>query len=273
MTNHQLSVATWNLNCIGNEVRSAKKIEFLEQSSWDIACLQEVNKNASAALAAHDEWSIVDGLQMVLPEVSGWRTPHGAVLVARNGWKLGGGILVTNTPTPGRGVLARASRRGVRISVISWHAPNASGEGVETKMAGYRAVLASIERVKGPLVVGLDSNHWSRTTALDPPPPPLPDDPFEVEDRFFSDEPQHQLRDALVEYLRQNRRRHDEIVRERPDGPLEITYIRGHGKTPDRFDYLMISDTFGVDSITHDWRATTEGRSDHALVSATLTLD
>ena len=47
-------------------------------------------------------------------------------------------------------------------------------------------------------------------------------------------------RDLLV-YLAERPARHAELVRRRPEGPLEVTHKRGGHGPADRFDYLMIS--------------------------------
>src|SRR5581483_8510659 len=159
---------------------------------------------------------------------------------------------------PGRGVRAIARRDEDALSVISWHAPNAAGEGVKTKMAGYRSVIAAIAEVAVPLVVGLDSNHWSLAIDLDLDVYDATG-PFAVENQFFSRDPQHRLRDALILYLREHPERYEELVRLRPTGPLEVTYKRG--KTLDRFDYIMVSNELRVIDITNDFPGATSAGS------------
>ena len=81
------------------------------------------------------------------------RSPHAAAIIARNGWELSDGALIPEMPKPGRGVVALASRGKESVSVISWHAPNAAGEGPPTKMAGYTAVINAINDALAPLGV------------------------------------------------------------------------------------------------------------------------
>jgi hypothetical protein len=264
----EVSVATWNM-LFNNAGRRA--LDYLEGAPWDIACLQEVNRGASELLTGRDSWTVVDGLDLACEQLASWKRPHAAALVARNGWELADGGLVVGTPTPGRGVTAVARNGETALSVISWHAPNFRGEGLETKMAGYRAVVAAIKAIEGPLVVGLDSNHWSEGTDLELLPAPKPGEQFEEENRFFSADPQHRLRDALLVYLRSHPDAYAEILRLRPGGPLEITYK--HGATLDRFDYLMISEELAVLDIRHDYEGDRTGGSDHGFVSARLALD
>ena len=134
-------------------------------------------------------------------------------------------------------------------------------------MAGYRAVVAAIGATAGPLVVGLDSNHWSLSTELDLVDPD-PESPFAFEHQFFGSDPQHRLRDALIVYLRENPDAYETLLALRPRVPLEVTYKRG--QTLDRIDYIMVSEDFHVDEIAHDFEGAHEVGSDHRLVSAVL---
>ena len=266
-----LTVVTWNLLCTS---RGALAIKFLdEQAEWDIACLQEVNP---AAWNAIDErgWQAVNGLELAWEdEYQHWKKwPSASAVVARAGWSLAGDMM-PGTPKPGRGIVAQAKKDGHSTSVISWHAPNASGEGIATKMAGYTALIKAIAGTEGPLVAGLDTNHWSPGVDLDLPPfDPLREDRYAVETQFFSGEPQHRLRDAYLDYLRDQPHELAEIVNERREGPLAVTYNRSG--TDDRFDYIMISDEFQVDRVEHHWDPQTKSYagSDHGLVSAKLRL-
>jgi hypothetical protein len=254
----------WNTGATNAE----KKLDYLADAQWDIACLQEVSLAASAALAQRDGWMVVNGLDFAPEQVTDSKHPHGATLVARNGWQLENGAAVSGTPDPGRGVTAVAARNGFALSLLSWHAPFAAGGHIAKKMTGYRAALAAIGRMEEPLIVGLDSNHWSPGTELELPEPPLADDPYEVEQTFFSRKPQHRLRDAFIDYLQTNRDAYEEVIRLRPDGPLAVTYV--HGGVDDRFDYIMISNQITAAMVTHDYDGARQARSDHALVCADL---
>lgn len=265
-----VTVATWNLLSSNGADRA---LDYLERATWDIACLQEVRQSASPKLAEREDWDVVDGLLLAPEFYATWERPHAAALVARNGWKLSKRELVPNSPKPGRAVRAVAEKDGDRLSVISWHAPNARGETAAVKMAGYRAIVEAIGKTKGPLVLGFDSNHWSLSTELEL----APHDPdvakFAEENQFFGSDPQHRLRDALLDWLKDHPEQYKKRVRLRPSGPLEITYKRG--STYDRFDYLMVSDELRVREMTHDFKGATSKNvgSDHAFVSALLELD
>ena len=264
----RLTVATWNMLFRSGAERT---LAYLEQAEWDIACLQEVRASTSARLTERTDWAVIDGLTLAADFYSSWKRPHAAALVARNGWSFSDGDLIANNPKPGRGLQAIAEKGDSRINVISWHAPNAAAEGAEVKMAGYSALIEAIGGISGPLVAGIDSNHWSLRTDLGLAPHDPNEPAFEVENQFFASEPQHRLRDALLDWLRTHPEEYAKCLELRPRGPLEITYKRG--ATYDRFDYLMISDELRVRGMTHDYEGATAAGSDHAFVSAALELD
>jgi hypothetical protein len=102
---------------------------------------------------------VVDGLKLGSQELSSWKKTTRNRGCCPQRMALRGLRRGADTPTPGRGVRALARRDDDVVSVISWHAPNAAGEGVETKMAGYRAVVTAIGVPPGHL-----SWIWIRTT-------------------------------------------------------------------------------------------------------------
>jgi endonuclease/exonuclease/phosphatase family metal-dependent hydrolase len=265
----RVSVATWNLLFRpAGEGAARRKLGYLAQGRWDIACLQELNPATSKLIRDDYRWDFVNGLELSYEHVGHWKYPHASAIVARNGWRLNGGVLVAETPTPGRGVAASAVKDDISFTVMSWHAPYATRGLIAHKMDGYRAIVAAIQQVGGPLVVGLDSNHWSPGNELDLPEPPAAGDRYENEKRFFSRVPGHRLRDAFIQYLRRNPAVYEDAVRSRPNGPLAVTYIRAG--TEDRFDYIFTSEDFVPVDMTHDYDGAERAGSDHALVVADL---
>jgi hypothetical protein len=123
--------------------------------------------------------------------------------------------------------------------------------------------MAHIANIEGPLIVGMDANHWNLRTTLDLPEAPPESDAFYSQTLFFSAGAKHGLRDALLVYLEADPAKHEELVRLRPEGPLEVTHSRGGHGVPDRFDYLMISKEFRVDEMPHDYEGARRAGSDH----------
>lgn len=272
-----MRIATWNVK---SNNAADKVIDYLRAAAWDLVCLQEVSGSTSRLLAAEPDWDVVDGLQLAADELSGAR-PSASAIVARSGWRLRHGRVMADTHVAGRGISAQASGYGLRIEIVSWHAPHAQrwkgdskADAIARKMRGYELLERTIAAIDGPAVVGMDANHWNLRTELDLPDGPPQGDPYYAENRFFSSSADHSLRDALIAYLERRPKRHAELVRLRPDGPLEVTHDRGGRGIQDRFDYLMISDEFTVEDITHayDEKESGIGGSDHGFVSAELSL-
>jgi endonuclease/exonuclease/phosphatase family metal-dependent hydrolase len=93
-----LSVATWNLKFNSTPDRT---LRYLQHARWDIACLQEVSRSASALLEHRGNWTVVDGLKLASQELSSWKRPHATAIVARNGWRLEDSGVVADTPNAG----------------------------------------------------------------------------------------------------------------------------------------------------------------------------
>jgi hypothetical protein len=83
--------------------------------------------------------------------------------------------------------------------------------------------------------------------------------------------PWHQLKDAFRTLVREQPDLLDEVLNERPEGPLAISRYRGHGtqKTPCRHDFVFTSPDIMVGEMAHTLYETL---SDHALVAAQLEL-
>ncbi len=142
-------------------------------------------------------------------------------------------------------------------------------------MQGYRRFLDWIAARAEPVIVGFDSNHWSLDTSLQPA--AVLDDPSDrwlLENQFFGANPPHRLRDAYVDYLNGRPEEYESILRERPTGPLAVSYVRGSKANPveDRFDYVFISPEVTCLEAAYHYEAGVAAGSDHAPVTATLQL-
>ncbi|WP_425155509.1 endonuclease/exonuclease/phosphatase family protein [Candidatus Palauibacter sp.] len=266
----RIRVVSWNLKYPGT--RRAGRIAELE---WDLLLLQEVTRKAADSLKAE-----------VAPSSSAfgidWLSAphgraHGAAILTRGGFAIAEAESLLDLPMRERGVGAVIrGPGGVEFRAVSWHAPNAAGQGVEFKMTGYTGIISYLERLTGPVILGFDANHWNLGTGLEPHSPPRPgSSAWYLEELFFSNEPPHGLRDAYLDYLIRNPAEYARVLAERPDGPLAVTYVRGSKSRPqpDRFDYVFVSDHFSVYGFAHDYEASVEAGSDHATVHADLRLN
>jgi hypothetical protein len=275
-----LRVATWNLRWNGGNMAVEREVELLADRDWDVAMLQEVNPKAWAALAARGMTDgAVSAFDRRFPRLDGDH-PHGVALLVRDGLQLIDPELVRGLPRPGRGIGATLSGWTVPVSVCSWHVPNAAQSGPAVKIQGYLGFLGWITTQRGATMVGFDSNHWDsnhweESTELELAWPAEPADGWYLEQRFFGANPPHGLRDAYRDYLAAHDDEYQRLRAELPkDGPLAVTYTRGTKErpTPDRFDYVFMSDELHCVGIEHRYDDAVAAGSDHALVIATLTL-
>lgn len=87
--------------------------------------------------------------------------------------------------------------------------------------------------------------------------------------------PAHALLDVLRVKLATDPEAMERVRRERPEGPLAVSYDRGRlsgGSVPCRYDVIYATRDFVVEDVQYLYRASLDAGSDHALVYADLTL-
>jgi len=267
-----MKIISWNLR-YSSKQSSFSRVDALRKLDWDLIALQEVSRNAWKVFV---ESGIFDEGYFPL-ESFGLRPPdyrvHGAAIIARNGYKISNPQLIPNIPKVERAIAARVMNDGKEFTLVSWHAPNASSEGVAVKMKGYQGITNYIGGLDGPIILGFDGNHWNKRIELDPPDPTSEDDAFFTENVFYSNQPPHTLKDTYLTHLRNNKDQYQAIIQQRPDGPLAVSYVRkGISKTPieDRFDYIFATCDFIVNECKYLYDEGVASGSDHAIVLADL---
>ena len=268
--------ATWNLQCVSrSRTRILKKVEFMRAMPWDVIALQEVTidtwetikaeRLGEAYLYAFDDLEITPVGQL----------PHGAALIARNGFSLDHPNRFPNLPRPERGLGAVTRKCSADLAVASWHAPNASGDGVKVKMAGYQGFIDWLNSRTTPTIAGFDGNHWERWVKLERQHIPDSDDPWLLENQFFGSNAPHRLRDAFIEYLKANPTEYTAIIENRPEGPLEVSYVRKNrgNPIPERMDYILVSQEVHARTVFYHYDASVSAGSDHGLVTAELRVE
>jgi hypothetical protein len=125
-----------------------------------------------------------------------------------------------------------------------------------------------LSEVKDEVVVGMDANA------------PKSDHPditrntwwWPGEPLLLGSAPIHHLMDAFRSFLATHPAELTAIKQLRPNGPLEITHVRGKSlkRTPCRYDFIYCTPSTIVDSISHLYERSLAAGSDHALVMADL---
>lgn len=144
--------------------------------------------------------------------------------------------------------------------MASWHAPNASGDGVQVKMAAFEAMARWLAEARRPVVIGADLNTWADDVDLTVADP---EHAYFHEHVFVGLDPPHGLRDAYRQVLLTDGTL-ETIRRQRPEGPLAVSHVLSDG-AQHRMDRIYASDDLAVTSGGYDYETALLGGSDHAL--------
>lgn len=251
-------------------------IDRLRQPDWDVATLQEVSKAFGRRLAVSNlaecmAWSLHDS-----PE-----SPHGVAVLTREGFLISNSQALPEAPVECNVIAAVVKSGSGTINVISCHVPNTAARPMSIKDQSYIALNRFLGDLSDPAVLGMDSNCWENLEwrSLELPIQAGPRPPLERNDRrfvpyeFFSTCPQHQLRDAFLEWLKRNPEDYEKRRVENPFGPLAVSYVRKRSKWPnDRIDRILVSPDFHVSNCWYDYDGGIKAGSDHATVHADLAL-
>jgi endonuclease/exonuclease/phosphatase family metal-dependent hydrolase len=264
-----LTVVTWNVNCF-NPGRTGEKASLLASLDWDVALLQEVGRRPFERFA---ELEGVEGAEaLALTGGLHHKRPLGAAILSRIG-PLTDLEVLPGLPVTERFLAASVAVDGVPVRFASWHAPNAAGNGAETKMVGYAEVTrwAADQPAGVDVVLGADTNSWE--AGWEQPAPIEPSDFFE-EHRFLHEPTPHGLRDAFRAVLADDPERLAGLLARRPGRALATTYRRGTKNDPvaERMDRLFVSAGISCHDVEHHFADAVAVGSDHALVRARLTL-
>ena len=291
-TRELVTFVSWNWYVVTTN-RDHLKLELLERLGTEVCALQEVGPESITAI--RERWpsaQVVAGLELAEVNRCTEEEPvrHGCAIVVRNGWDVIDRGLVPfrasrdgdpegSTPQAGSAVWADLrSPAGTTLHALSVHAPHASGRTgaerirrVARKLRAYEAVEQWV-RDREDVVLGIDGNIWIDACQ------DLFGDHRAVEggqypaDSFYHEgSDRHGLGDTFRTWLADHPDELDSIRRRRPDGPLEVTYVRGQSrKFGQRVDAIMASASIGVDMVEHSYTDAILAGSDHSYVRADL---
>jgi exonuclease III len=270
-----MRIISWNIR-YSTTSSTHRRLEYLQSINWDLIALQEVSKKAWAALKAAD---IFNSGYFTL-DTFGIHPPgpkkHGAAIISRNDrYKVSSPKLLPIIPKVERAISVTVIGAREPFSLVSWHSPNARGEGESFKMEGYRGFTEWLKVVDQPCIACFDGNHWNVRTELALPDPPKEGERFYEEDHFFSNNPPHELEDVFIKFLQNSPDEYMRIINDFPNGPLAVSYVRkGSGRVPikDRFDYIFASHHFKVGQCLYDHDNAIKAGSDHGVVIVDLEL-
>jgi endonuclease/exonuclease/phosphatase family metal-dependent hydrolase len=262
----RLKFVDWNLNGFTGVDR---KLEFLAATNWDVCALQEVTRESYDALEASGVFSSLSCAHHHMPALAGKPPRYYAAIGTRGRFNLSDPGILRDMPSPERTLVATIDSGDQAFVAASLAAP----PGVRWKVAKVRQVdriAAWLHDRTQPVVLGMDANtpKWDRH---DLAASEWWDDREAI---LHGVDRAHDLRDAYREYLEQTVETREAVERERPEGPLAVSFERGRGdrKVPCRYDYVYTSPEFEVENVCYRYEDAVAAGSDHALLVAELTL-
>src|SRR4051794_23900028 len=119
--------ATWNLDWGQRHPQRVPRGSILRSYDADIVPLQEGSGGAAKTLRASHDGPSLFSQELYPPANWSWM---GCALMLRPGSRVIGSGVVTTLPKPQRGLWAVVELPGQGpVTVVSWHTPNAEGDG------------------------------------------------------------------------------------------------------------------------------------------------
>jgi hypothetical protein len=257
----QLRVVDWNLD---GPSKLDAKLDLLGSLDADVLLLQGATEASWERLRQLGDAAVWAGDH--LPGLS--QPPrHRAAIVVR-GHDLEDRGVVPGVPSPERTAtgLLRVGDWGYIVASLGLPPLVEWGEAGKARQADRLACW--LRDVAEPTIVGLDANapRWDR--------PRLADTEWwnEHEALLLGVDRLHDLRDAYRDVLRHDPARREAVLAERPDGPLAVSYRRGHGRDAIdcRYDHVLVSPGFEVQDVRYLLDEALAAGSTHAVVVADL---
>jgi endonuclease/exonuclease/phosphatase family metal-dependent hydrolase len=254
--NNTWRFATWNLDHRHRNPRRRSPWHLIRDARADVVALQEVQgREIELIRREHSGPSL---FTQELYESANLRWIGSGLLLTEGAEVLEAGVF-PELPKPQRGVWAQVELPDHgQITAVSWHTPNAAGDGRRTKMAAYRAMSEWLVKAPHPLVLGADLNTWHDPVDLGTA---EPGDAYFDEHEFVGLDPRHGLVDAYRAVL-ERQGRLEGLRASAP--PLAVSHVLSSG-VGHRMDRIFVS----ADLVPLDgdyWHAdAVEAGSDHAL--------
>jgi hypothetical protein len=275
-TNH-IRVASWNL------CRGRADIDLLEEQNAALVLVQEVTATAFADLRRRFDWGVFsldlwgDRVREISPNRHGVAVLGSSQLAPRRR-----PYLVDHLVAPWKMLvmdLALTRHRGY-FTAVSYHALNGQrGKDGFDKPRLTLQVADWLEHQAQPVVLGMDAN----SPMVDHPDPAKVEwcfrwlGPGDFEGRLLGPSARHRLRDTLRTLLDARPEEYERIRRERPQGPLAVSYkTRTEHGAPGlhRYDHIYASwPDFRVKEVRYLYDQARTAGSDHALLVADLEAD
>lgn len=283
-----IRVVSWNIDARASGLE--ERIAWLGTLGADVVVLQEVPRSAQCLLeeASGFAWGELAVAQSE-PATPGGRPPPArrqgpAVLGSQRvmmrtagqvpeAWfvQAGGRAGLTEEEVRRIGwrhktIYVDVSVEGAPLRVAGFHArPGSSGLGW-VKQLFHRVCATWVAACQGPMLFGVDANSPN----VDHPEPQQWRPFMAGEATLIGPSPSHHLVDALPRWLDDHPHERRQVLAQRPDGPLAVTYRTPRSRAPKRYDHLFTTRDITIDALTH--RPPGVDGSDHGAILADLTI-
>ncbi len=266
----ELRVVRWNID--GRHTIRDEQLQLLEDTRAEVALLQEVTP-AALDLLRQAGWRGTLALELVGDdhvERDGARPRFACAVLARGDALVVSSSLVAGAPSAVRGLMSRLHVQGFELMAISAALPPGSMWGRSAKAGQADAIDRAIRDAGLPTIIGMDRNgpefeRWNAAItewwSEDPP-------------HFFDGSATHRCVDVLDLWYAANPDARAHAMRERPNGPREVSYVerRADPVIPRRYDVIMVDDAFEVLDVCYRYCEAIAAGSDHGLVEAVNSL-
>lgn len=262
----KLTFASWNVN---NRLLRTSHLDFLQMIDPDILALQEVSPKFFKSLSeSHLFENSSYSLDLQFNKGEKRSRQLGCALFVKRPLLTSDSWLLDSLPFPERALFARVTAPNFLLTTCSFHTPpGASWK--ELKPKSHSLFAEWLQSQNSRFVFGIDANA-----------PKIDHPDFDQNQWWWKAEPLllgvnaiHSLKDAYRIYLYSHPEEFERIRRERPEGPLAISYKRGNrrvNRIDSRYDFVFVTSDINVYEVVYLYDDAIQAVSDHALVRTIL---
>jgi endonuclease/exonuclease/phosphatase family protein len=266
---------SWNVRNIGGGVEGDRLVSLIEKQKPDLVALQEVNPKFHVRLASAGNfaWS---ACSLTLRRPSAGEPSdrkRGCSIFGRGPFVLSWLSLLNDVWCPEQTLVADLHCPAGPLVACSFHTPPGASHG-DKKSRFLRAIAEWLALREFRTVFGVDANapktdhpnitqnEWWR-----PGEPELLGSPQGKAPRRL-----HKLEDTFRTYLAANPDEMSKTQSERPNGPLAVSYDRGHKgkKALCRYDFIYATPDISAKRVSYLYSESRDAGSDHGMVMADL---
>lgn len=266
---HDFRFASWNLN---GRKRPSGHATLLRSLRCDLAALQEVTVAHHEAMVASGlfDWAAFSLDRRPAVQGEGGHRRLGCALYGRAPLRLRGFELIPSLPFPEKALAAAVSFHDCELTCCSFHVPPGASHG-RLKVDTMRELAAYLARKPSRTIVGIDGNTPKRERWN------IEENEWwrDGESLLLGPQPRHGLQDAFRLVLAREPAYRRFLQRCSPEGPLDVSFVRGHGSRSARCRYDFIYVTPDIEPLFVQYRYSDAllAGSDHAIVIADLRTD